>query len=338
MAYRLADLRAETVPPLLPDGGGEEQWAGARAAIERVWRRCLGPLPGPVAVRQTVVAEHHEADHVRRHLVYDAPGGEQVPAILLVPHHAAADRPAPAVLALHPTVDTGKVDVATAAGRPNRRYGLELVQRGFVVLAADAITAGDRIRDGEQPFHTAGFYARNPGWTAVGRMLVDHVQAVELLRTLDVVDPDRIGAIGHSLGGYNAIFLAGLDPRIRAVAVSCGFSVFADDPDPGRWGERDWFSHLPPLTADLTAGTVPFEWHEIAALVAPRPMFSWSARQDEIFPNWAAIAAGTAQLSRLYHALGHPRRGEFLAGDGGHDFPASARLAAYAFLERWLNP
>lgn len=337
--HRLAGLNAGSVPALLPHKAVAADWPAARLAIERVWRRYLGALPGPVPVRQTIVAERHEATHVRQHLVYDAPGGERVPAILLVPHDVLARRRrAPAVLALHPTVETGKADVATLDGRANRRYGVELVERGFVVLAPDVLTAGERVRHGEQPFHTAGFYADNPGWTAVGRMLVDHMQAVELLCALDVVDPGRIGAIGHSLGGYNAIFLAGLDDRVRAVVSSCGFSMFADDPDPGRWGERDWFSHIPQLSRDLAVGEVPFEWHEIAALVAPRPMFAWSARQDEIFPHWPAIAAGMAELARLYHVLGHPERLEFLLGDGGHDFPPPARQAAYAFLERWLRP
>lgn len=339
MAYRLADLRPDVVPALLPTGAAGADWFSTRPRIERVWRHYLGALPAPVRVRYTVVAEHHEATHVRRHLVYDGPGGERVPAILLLPHDVLTRRrPAPGVLALHPTVDTGKADVATTDGRPDRRYGVELAERGFVVLAPDTITAGERVRPGEEPFHTAGFYARNPGWTAVGRMLVDHVQAVEMLCALDVVDPARLGAIGHSLGGYNAIFLAGLDRRIRAVASSCGFSVFAGDPDPGRWGQREWFSHIPRLSDDLAAGEVPFEWHEIAALVAPRPMFAWCAREDEIFPHWPAVAAGMAELARLYGVIGHPERLEFLPGGGGHDFPPPARQAAYAFLERWLSP
>ncbi|SCL26733.1 Alpha/beta hydrolase family protein [Micromonospora rhizosphaerae] len=339
MVHRLADLRADTMPMLLPHGAAGTDWPAARLAAERVWRRYLGTLPGPVPVRHAIIAEHHEPTHVRQHLVYDAPGGEQVPALLLVPHDVLAHRrPAPAVLALHPTVGTGKADVAAPDGRANRRYGVELVERGFVVLAPDTITAGERVPYGEQPFHTASFYAGNPGWTAVGRMLVDHVQAIELLCALDVVDPNRIGAIGHSLGGYNSIFLAGLDERVRAVTASCGFSVFADDPDPGRWGERDWFSHIPRLSQDLASGEVPFEWHEIAALVAPRPMFAWCAKQDDIFPHWPAIAAGVAELARLYGVLGHPENLEFVLGDGGHDFPPPARQAAYAFLERWLGP
>ena len=36
----------------------------------------------------------------------------------------------------------------------------------------------------------------------------------------------RIGVIGHSLGGHNAIFTALFDGRIKAVVSSCGFNAF----------------------------------------------------------------------------------------------------------------
>ena len=36
------------------------------------------------------------------------------------------------------------------------------------------------------------------------------------------------GALGHSLGGHNAIFTAVFDPRLKVVVSSCGF-----DPDCG---------------------------------------------------------------------------------------------------------
>ena len=56
----------------------------------------------------------------------------------------------------------------------------------------------------------------------------NHIRAVDLLESLPEVDPDRIGVIGHSLGGHNALFVAAFDQRIRAVVSSCGFNAFED--------------------------------------------------------------------------------------------------------------
>jgi pimeloyl-ACP methyl ester carboxylesterase len=42
------------------------------------------------------------------------------------------------------------------------------------------------------------------------------------------VNKDRIGVIGHSLGGHNSLFTAVFDDRIKAVVTSCGFTPFHD--------------------------------------------------------------------------------------------------------------
>ena len=52
--------------------------------------------------------------------------------------------------------------------------------------------------------------------------------AVDLLQSLPQVDGERIGCIGHSLGGHNAMFLGVFDERVKAVVSSCGWTPFHD--------------------------------------------------------------------------------------------------------------
>ena len=80
-----------------------------------------------------------------------------------------------------------------------------------------------------------------PAWTAVGKMLSDHITAVDVLSSPPQVNSHRIGVIGHSLGGYNGWFLAGMDKRIKAVVSSRGFTMFRGDPEPNRWGGGSGF-------------------------------------------------------------------------------------------------
>src|SRR5581483_6177021 len=54
----------------------------------------------------------------------------------------------------------------------------------------------------------------------------NHMRAVDLLQSLPEVDASRIGAIGHSLGGHNSIFLAVFDDRVKCVVSCCGFCSF----------------------------------------------------------------------------------------------------------------
>ncbi len=56
----------------------------------------------------------------------------------------------------------------------------------------------------------------------------NNIRAVDVLSERPDVDAVRIGVIGHSLGGHNAIFTALFEPRIRAIVSSCGFNAFPD--------------------------------------------------------------------------------------------------------------
>lgn len=336
----------EQTKPLLEGIQTLEGWREKESRLRACWLQMLGKPPVQVDYKPKdaadtrnlkVLSKQEEKDHTRLEISYLSPEGDEIPAYLLLPSKAG-NSPAgiPAVLALHPTTENGKKDICLASGRENRQYGLELVQRGFVVLAPDSITFGDRVYEGEAPFQTAPFYKQHPRWTAVGKMLSDHMAAVDVLTSLPQVNPTRIGVIGHSLGGYNGWFLAGLDKRIKAVVSSCGFAMFRGDPEPNRWGLRDWFSHIPSITDSLRNGSPPFEWHEIASLAAPVPMFMWSGSRDPIFPNWREIAAGLGELDGLYGFLGASSGLECWIGHEGHDFPRDIRQRAYDFLETKL--
>lgn len=336
MVYVLQQLNDNGVPPLLADAASAEQWQMKREGIRRIWMEYLGEHPNRHPAGYEVLSKAEFAGHSRLHIRYGTANGDEVTAYLLLPSDRRAG-PLPAVLALHPTIGNGKEDTATVQGRSNRRYGLELAQRGYVVLAPDTITAGERASSLSEAYRTAAFYESNPGWTAVGKMLIDHLYGVDLLCTLSEVDPGRIGAIGHSLGGYNSFFLAGLDDRVRAFVSSCGFCTFTGDPTPNRWGHRDWFSHIPRLSEDLNKGEVPFEFHEIAALAAPIPAFYYSGQQDLIFPNWQSYSQGMERLFELYRLLDKADSFHYVMTNGGHDFPEAVRQMAYAFLDRHLG-
>ena len=56
----------------------------------------------------------------------------------------------------------------------------------------------------------------------------DNIRALDLLDSLPQVRRGQYAAIGHSLGGHNAIYTAVHDKRIGVVVSSCGFDSFLD--------------------------------------------------------------------------------------------------------------
>ncbi len=339
-AYNLEELNRSGIPPLLEGIETAEDWERKREAIRAVWLETMGGLPERVPVEFTMGEDEDGGGHVRRHLRYKTVYGDEVTAWLLIPKAVLAEKGKrwPAVLALHPTNEDGKDSVALKEGRKNRTYGYELAERGYVVLAPDAMTSGERIFEGLKSFRDAPFYEKHPEWSTVGKNLADHMQAVDLLVSLDFVDPDRIGVIGHSFGGYNAYFLSSMDERIAVAVSSCGLSPFTGkNARPGHWGVRNWYTHFPKLTPHLERGTVPFEFNEIIALTAPRPFFNYSTQSDHIFPHWEPVGQCMADLYGLYNWMKATERFQSIIGSGGHDFPPEIRELAYQFLDRWLT-
>jgi len=341
VSYNLYELNQRGLPKLLDEVSDTDGWLTKRSGIKQQWLEFIGGVPERAPVSYTVLDETKEHDHTRLHIKYDTVFEDKITAYLLIPDDSVRgkdqDGRRAGILALHGTQELGKEHYATLNGGENRRYGLQLVSRGYIVLVPDALTAGERVYKGFPAFHNKPFYEQYPGWTSVGKNVVDHIQGIDLLCALDGVDANRIGVIGLSFGGYNSYFLAGLDERIRAFVNICGFSPFYGDPRPFHWGIRDWYTHLPKMTEHLGQCEVPFEFHEIVALAAPIPSFHYYAQSDKIFPHWEAIGECMLELQELYRFLEVEDQFQAVMTTGGHDFPTEIRTMAFAFLDRWLT-
>lgn len=151
--------------------------------------------------------------------------------------------------------------------------------------------------------------------------------AVDLLASLPSVNRARLGVIGHSLGGLQALWLACYDARIRTAVSSCGFGLV-------RTLVRDGINHglatyVPGL---LTVGDLDL----VAAAVAPRAFLLTAGEHDPLFPI-DGVRAVVAAAQQQYAAAGVPERFAAILFPAGHSFPAAVKAHAYAFVDRWLT-
>src|SRR5439155_1124399 len=97
----------------------------------------------------------------------------------------------------------------------------------------------------------------------------NNMRAVDLLQSLPEVDGERIGCIGHSLGGHNTMFTGVFDTRIKAMVSNCGFTSF-----PKYFGGKlkGWTSarYMPRIATvyELKPEKVPFDFPEVVAALA----------------------------------------------------------------------
>lgn len=340
--YRLDELNEKGLPSVLAGVKTEEDWQKKRAEILQVWQAYTGERPQRPAPNVRILSEEDLGDHIRQRIEYDAAYGDTIPAWLLIPKGAEqAEKPLPAVLSLQHTNKHGAAPNATDQGGDNRKYAVDLVRRGYIVLAPDAMTSGDRIFQGRGAFNSIPFERQHPQWSTVGKNLSDHQQAVDVLSAHPLVDPERIGTIGLSFGGYNVFFLAAEEPRIKAVVSICGVFPFRGQTERNidHWEYRQMpYTHIPRLSEDMAKGVVPFEFNEIMALAYPTPQLYYGGQNDRIFPNWEAVAEAFMDVYGLYRHFGKTEDFEGIMSTGIHDFPPIARTLSYDFLDKHLKP
>ncbi len=301
-------------------------WQRRRTHILQNMQLVMGPLPirDPAVSLDVQVLESERLEKVTRmKITYVAGKGDRVPAYLLIPRDLR--QPAPAMVCLHGT--SGPRGRTAGLGADYPRYTLELAERGYVTIAPDYTLLGDNQTDPDSLGYTSG--------TMKG--IWNHMRAVDLLESLAEVDKQRIGCCGVSLGGHNSLFLAAFDPRMKVVVSSSGFDSFSDymDGDLTGWCQKRYM----PAIAEVYGKDpkrVPFDFPEVLAAIAPRPLYIQAPQDDSNFKVESAKRC-VAAASAVYRLL---NAGEWLVAvypPGPHGFPIEDREKAYRFVDRVLK-
>ena len=162
-------------------------------------------------------------------------------------------------------------------------------------------------------------------------------RAIDLLQAMPEVAAGRIGCIGHSLGGHNAIYTAAFEKRISAVAVSCSFDSFPDyyDGNEKNWVfERGWCqTRYMPRLAEYRGrlADIPFDFPELLGALAPRPVFVSTPKGDHNF-RWKSAHRCTEAAGKVYSLLKSKDNLVVRHPECAHDFPKEIRESAYEFL------
>jgi carboxymethylenebutenolidase len=199
----------------------------------------------------------------------------------------AAEGKFPAVLLLH-----GSGGLEQSTGDVFREFARGLSSEGFVVLIPHY-------------FETTAHVAGKPfGPKEIPAYLESVHDAIEFAVASGVVDPDRIGVVGWSLGAYIAFYRSTKDPRIKAM-VSLSGSL------PVEWkakfppvlilqGSKDKSSppqRLKDFQEKLKAANSPFETHVYRGV-----------GHNLDLPTWDDVSRRTAVFFNKYLKPQPPRR------------------------------
>jgi len=316
----------------------KSDWAVRVSQIRTNMQLVMGSLPDAsqrVPLAMTVMSEELLPKYRRKKVSYAPEPNDRVPAWLLIPNEANSERKSAAMLCLHQTTNIGKDEPAGLGGLDSLHYAHELAERGYVCIVPDYPSFGEYPFD----FKSQGSHYASGSMKAIW----NNIRAVDLLASLPEVDANRIGAIGHSLGGHNALFTAVFEERLRVVVSSCGFTPFHDY---YRGKLAGWTSdrYMPRIRTvyDNNADKVPFDFYEVIAAIAPRGIYSNSPINDDNFDVQGvrkvfAKAEGVYKLFESDRSSARVKPLTLSTPDAPHEFPKSERDAAYVWLEAFLR-
>jgi dienelactone hydrolase len=323
--------------------------------------------PEATAPRAQIFERVDKGEYIRESLKFWASQDVEVPCYFLIPKRAKFPVPAVVALHDHggfyywgkeKLVETESEHPVLAAYRKEYYDGVSfpasLARHGYAVIVTDMFYHGERrlildqdlergVNDrsklepaetirkiNERASTSEEIVFRNilhSGFTWGGVLVWDDMRAVDYLQSRPEVDPNRIACAGLSMGGWRTVFLAGLDPRIKAACVVGWMTSF-----------RYLMPHHEVYTVPsaMVPGLLEYlDYPDVASLAMPNPLLVVHGQHDSLFPS-DGVRAAIDNLRQCYQAIARPERFDTLFFDGPHKFPFQAQQRMVDWFDRWV--
>ena len=305
------------------------EWLNRQAEARKIMAETVGDFPAKTPLNPVVTGTIKRDGFTVEKLYFESRPGFYVTCALFLP-----------------TAKSGKLPaIIYCCGHSNngfrsdayQRSILNLVKKGFIVLAVDPVGQGERI----QYFDASGKSIFGPttehsypgtqsflsGLTPANYFIWDGIRAVDYLMSRKEVDPARIGITGRSGGGTQTAYIAAADDRILAAAPECYITSFDKLlRSKGPQDAEQLFMYA------LKKG---FDLSDLIEIRAPKPTLMVTTTMDMFSIQGARDVFREAR--KAYTALGKPENMLMVEDDAGHANTKKNREALHAFFQKFLN-
>lgn len=325
-AFRLLDERGEKISRF----NTRDDWAAHQKEIKSVLCRSLGKFsktPLNAVTTGTLERETFTVEKVR----FESHPGFYVTAGLFLPKKR--QNPAPAVI-----YACGHTELGFRSDT-YQHVILNLVDKGFIVLAFDPLGQGERLQypdadtgkskvGGPTKEHSfAGVQTLLTGTSLTDYFVWDGIRVLDYLETRPEVDMKRIGMTGRSGGGTQTAQISACDDRVYAAAPECYITNF-----------KRLLQSIGPQDAEqnpYNAIAAGFDHADFIHVRAPKPTLIITTTHDFFSIQGARETFAEAQKS--YTAMGKPENIQMCEDFGVHQSTQKNREELYAFFQKHLN-
>lgn len=209
-----------------------------------------------------------------------------------------------------------------------------LAKHGYVVLSIDAPMWGERGRKEGVDRNKYDLIAGN--MMMLGRdlsafMTYDDIASTDFLSSLPMVDKDRIGCVGCSMGAYRSWMLSALSDKIKAGAAVC-WMITTDAQLTKRFGRKEnggFANCIPGLRQYL-------DYPHIASLACPKPMLFINGTKDHLFPI-PGVKDAFAEMHKVWKSQGADDKLDTELWDIPHSCGVKVQEKMLEFLDKNLK-
>jgi len=283
----------------------------------------------PLNARTTGILEREKFTVEK--VLFESHPGFYVTAGLFLPKER--QNPAPAVIYACGHTDLG------FRSETYQHVILNLVDKGFIVLAFDPLGQGERLQypDAESGKSKVGGSTKEHSYAGVQTLLTgtaltdyfiwDGIRVLDYLDTRPEVDMKRIGMTGRSGGGTQTAQIAACDDRIYAAAPECYITSF-----------KRLLQSIGPQDAEqnpYNSIVKGFDHADYLHIRAPKPTLIITTTHD--FFSIQGARETFAEVQKSYAALGQPENVQMVEDLGVHESTRNNREALYAFFQKHLG-
>ncbi len=243
---------------------------------------------------------------------YPMPGAV-VPFLMLIPDGVNANNPAPVVMCIPGTNRSkesmaGEEDLHNAFYTPKyhdvNQMALEYTKAGMVTVTMDNPSFGetsDTVKisgnGNGADTHTICMYLFGMNWSYLGLATYQNNQLMKWVKELPFIDKKRIATSGHSLGAWQAMYLAIFNPEVSAVVLNQNI--------------YNWFESVKVRTKPGTSGRRPGSFGGFFVLPGMYDIFDHPDLLASLAPRAVLCTEGlpsedTKMYQKAYQIMGAP--------------------------------
>ena len=268
-----------------------DDWNAKKEEYRRQLREMLGldPLPERTDLKPVITGTLEQDEFRVEKLHFQSRPGLYVTGNFYLPKKV--DKSLPTILYVCGHSVNAKDGVPLGAKVGYQHHGAWFARNGYACLTIDTLQLGE-IEGIHHGTHRYGmWWWLNRGYTPAGVEAWNCLRALDYLETRPEVDKSRFGVTGRSGGGAYSWWIAALDDRIKCAVPTAGITDLQNHVVDGCVeGHCDCMYLL---------NTYRWDYPQVAALVAPRPLLISNSDSDGIFPL-DGVYRTFEQVRRIY--------------------------------------